>query len=531
VQLRLDRLRQVGKFLAGKRRSKLLTWRITVANKKHVRKPKIMRESLIDEKPKLSGNNEAGAMFRSLAETIVSRTMLEDRLGKSYYPSTGGGAKRDLYKTLGYLLIPEFNDYYARYRRQDVAKRIVDAPVSASWRKKPAITELELGEKQTEFEKGWLKLQRDKRVFHYLSRGDRIAGIGRFGIILLGFGDGMPLNKPVGQGKALHYLRPYTESSIEVLKWEENTKNERYGLPLIYGITTNVRGSSVGQGKAIGVHYSRTIHIAEGLVDDDVLGTPRLEAVLNRLHDIELISGGSSEMFWRGGFPGYAFKLEPDAQVDPQALEDLEDEIQDYLHELQRYIRLQGIDVKALEVQVADPSSHIDMLISLISAATGIPKRILTGSERGELASSQDERAWADRIDERRKDHCEPVILRAFIDKMILTGVLPAPSSGDYQVVWPDMIAIGEKDLMEIAQKAMDAFQKYISSGGDTYLPFEVFAKKFLKFDDNELKQMKEIQGRIIGNLMNEPEGDDDAILGLDDGDGAQDGAAETTVH
>ncbi len=504
-----------------------------MANKKHDRKPKVIREKFESGSgPTMLGSQKADAMFRGLAETLVSRTVLQDKLGKSYYPSTGGNAKRDLYKTLGYILSPEFNDYYARYRRQDIAKRIVDAPANASWRKKPTVTEVD--EKETPFEKAWLKLMRDRRIYHYLSRGDRISGIGRFGIILFGFGDGAALNKPVmpGQGKTLHYLRPYTENSVNISKWEEDPKKERYGQPLIYSITTNVRGSSVTEGKAIEAHHSRVIHLAEGLVDDDVLGTPRLEPVLNRLHDIELISGGSSEMFWRGGFPGYAFKLEPDAQVDPQAMADLEDEIQDYLHELQRYIRLQGIDVKSLDVQIADPSNHINMLIGLISAATGIPKRILTGSESGELASSQDERAWADRVEERRKDYCEPVILRAFIDKMIYAGVLPEPSSGEYQVNWPDMIAIGDKDLMEIAAKAMDAFQKWHSTGGDVYMPFEVFAKKFLKFTDLELKQMKNIQGTIMKSITNEPEGNDD-VIPLDTKASSKAGTdgATTTVH
>ena len=105
-----------------------------------------------------------------------------------------------------------------------------------------------------------------------------------------------------------------------------------------------------------------------------------------------------------------------------------------YLHGFQRYLRLQGIDIQELKPQLADPSNHFAVLINMISIATGIPKRILLGSERGELASSQDEKNWADQIDSRRKDHCEPMILRPLIDSLIGVGVLPEPK-GEYVVV------------------------------------------------------------------------------------------------
>ena len=80
-----------------------------------------------------------------------------------------------------------------------------------------------------------------------------------------------------------------------------------------------------------------------------------------------MISGGSAEMFWRGAFPGYGFKEDKDSSMNAQALSDLEDEIQDYMHDLRRYIRLRGISVETLQTQVSDPSKHIQVQIDLIS--------------------------------------------------------------------------------------------------------------------------------------------------------------------
>ena len=49
------------------------------------------------------------------------------------------------------------------------------------------------------------------------------------------------------------------------------------------------------------------------------------------------------------------------------------------------------MDVHELGGELQDPTGAIDNILKLISAGTGIPLRKLTGSERGELASTQDD--------------------------------------------------------------------------------------------------------------------------------------------
>jgi hypothetical protein len=99
-------------------------------------------------------------------------------------------------------------------------------------------------------------------------------------------------------------------------------------------------------------------------------------------------------MFWRGAFPGYAIKTQPQlgADVDLNRKE-LETEITNYSNSLQRFLILMGMDVTALAPQVSDPASQIDTQITAICIQLGIPKRIFMGSERGELASSQAHRS------------------------------------------------------------------------------------------------------------------------------------------
>ena len=96
---------------------------------------------------------------------LTVRADIASRLGKSF------GDDRDIYEALGYKKLLTYNDYVAKYKRQDIARAVVDKPVGVSWSKQPLITES--AEKETDFEKGWVSLVKRLRVFHFLSRVDR----------------------------------------------------------------------------------------------------------------------------------------------------------------------------------------------------------------------------------------------------------------------------------------------------------------------------------------------------------------------
>lgn len=424
--------------------------------------------------------NEQRALF-AMASILASRANLASRLGMSF------GEKRDIYEALGYPKSPGFDDYVACYKRQDVARAIIDAPVRACWRKKPRITESK--EKDTDFEKAWRSLVASKGIYHYLSRVDKMASIGCFAILFMGLDDGIDMGREAKSAKNLLYLMPYSQSNAIISTSETDKKNPRYGLPATYSLT--MKAHTTEGNLSSSVHWSRVIHVAEDCLEDNVLGLPSLEPVLNRLIDLERVAGGSSEMFWRGAFPGYGFKQDPGTSMGKQDLDDLKNEIEDYMHKLQRYIRLRGISVENLAQQVSDPSNHVGILIDLIACAKRIPKRILMGSERGELASSQDERAWNDRIDERRREHCEPVILRPFIDRLITVGVLPRPAGG-YAVEWPSLTITSAKENAEVAQQTSMALKNYVDAmGADQVVPPEIFLREVLGFSEEVISEIE----------------------------------------
>jgi hypothetical protein len=53
--------------------------------------------------------------------------------------------------------------------------------------------------------------------------------------------------------------------------------------------------------------------------------------------------------------------------------------------------------------------------MALISAGTGIPQRVLMGSEQGKLAAKQDRANWDNRVTDRQTDFAGPLVLRPFV--------------------------------------------------------------------------------------------------------------------
>jgi hypothetical protein len=126
----------------------------------------------------------------------------------------------------------------------------------------------------------------------------------------------------------------------------------------------------------------------------------------------------------------------------------------------------------------------------MISAVTGIPKRILTGSERGELSSAQDKLEWIAYVTSRREEHNEPMILRPFIDKCIEIGVLPKPAK-PYTIVWDKLFSLSDKEKVEMGKIRAEALKEYTTNGiTQEIIPVDTFAEYFLAFDKTQIAEI-----------------------------------------
>lgn len=402
--------------------------------------------------PLLTGNEVSR---RARGQAIVSslkphqkgamRTMfnLIERLNISSHLGWGYHRRRDYYEQFGYSRVLRIEDFIAKYTRQGIARRIVNAPALATWARPPAIS-VPTDPKEQEFKDAWATLIKQANVYLNMFKADKLAGLGNYSIIVLGFDDGLKMDQQVPKGSELLYMMAYCQLYCDVVKIETDSSNARYGLPTLYrlkprmafpGVISNLPSGNL-QFPETNVHWSRIIHVAEDALDNGILGTPRLEPVFNRLDDLEKVVGGSAEMFWLAANRGMQVDVDKEMDLDEDDEQELTKEIEEYQHQLRRVIRTRGIKINDLGSTVADPKSASGVILSDISATTGIPQAVLMGAEQGHLASDQDRANWADRIKERRETFIEPCIMLPFIQNMISIGQLPEVNVSKIMFNW-----------------------------------------------------------------------------------------------
>jgi len=397
---------------------------------------------------------------------------------------------RDIDEECGYPAEIDPELYTQFFRRHGIAKRIVSIYPEECWKKDPEVFDVEDEGVESPFEKAQKELVQKHNLNHYLCRIDILSGINTYGILLLGIDDNRTLDQPAeglddkGERTAkrpvrkLTYLRCLTDTLAPVAEWENDETNPRFGQPKSYNVqfVTPQQSSMQGQAPlpttAKKVHWTRVIHVADNCTTSEVFGTPRLEDVFNFLYDLKKLLGGSGEMFWKGGFPGYSFEVAPGQEGEVDLDENkMKQAMDDFSNKLTRYLALVGVTAKSLAPQVADPSAHIQAQLDAISIAKAIPKRILMGSEQGELAATEDKSSWVERLQGRMEKYLSPCLLRRVYDRFIALGILPVPAEDKYVVKWPDLASPSWDQIVTTAVKLVQAISSYAGSGADAFLP------------------------------------------------------------
>lgn len=438
-------------------------------------------------------------VLQELMGTILSRTTLARQMGVQY------GGDRDIYAALGYPTTISFEEYWNRYKRQDVAKAIINRPASASWRGK--VTVYNPNDENDGLKNAWEALEKELGLKQKFLRLDKLSSVGKYGVLFMGFNDVLDnsgFNTPVNPGSALKllYVAPFSESTAKIKTFVTNVTDPRYGLPEIYELATSDQNT-------ISVHYTRILHVPGELLENDYEGVPILEAVYNRLADLEKVTGGSAEMFWRGAYPGVAAKVDPEYSAGVNLKDSLEDQMKEFEHNLRRILLVEGVDMKNLAPAVESPKDQVDVLLTLISVCTGIPKRILMGSERGELSSDQDADSWAELIQTRREELLEIQIIRPFVDTLMMYKLL---SEEPYEIEWISLHTVSEKDQVEVGKARATALKEYTTNpAAAEVVPPESFYKHFLGFTDAQIDEIGAIQLEMAaGDGMGQQMDDED---------------------
>lgn len=460
---------------------------------------------------KSNGYSDGESML--LEELVGNALLSRDALFRNYLDP-----RRDIDDEVGYPKTDELTSriYRVLYDREAIAARVVDVLPDESWMTYPTIFETERPDEETKFEKAWKDLtselnggshfrgEEGSPIWEYLQRLDRLSGIGRFGVLLVGLDDGQDLEREpqARSGASLLFLRPFDESAVEIARFESDVNNPRFGHPTQYSIELGepnsesssrfVETQSSSGSKKVKVHWKRVIHVADNLGNSEVFGIPRMRSVYNRIWDLRKLYAGSAEMYWRGAFPGLSIetnpRLGPNVQVDRSEMRSM---MEKYMTGLQRYLTLVGMNAKSLAPQVVDPSKQIEVQLDAIAVKIGVPKRIFKGSERGELASSQDDAMFNDRLRARQNGYLSPRVIAPFVDRLINLGVLPKPSQG-FRISWPDLESLTDDERAQVAERRSRAMMSYTTGGVSAIMEPIDFLTRELGYTKGEAESILE---------------------------------------
>ena len=449
-----------------------------------------------------------------MSEETVSWAFVRKLVARMFTSHEGA---RDFYTVFGYPRDPiTAINYKELYDRGGIANRIIRAYPKATWRDWPTVCD-EDGKEDSAFHNAFEELVERMNLMHYLDRADRISGIGHYGVLLLGVNDNADLRQPLGKGK-LMYLQPFAEYSATINQWDVDPKSPRFGKPLMYTLQTadpTQRSTGAISGRSLNVHYSRVIHIAESLEQDDVFGTPCLKPVINYLHDLHKTVGAQAEIYWLAANRGIALMADKDSNVDESMLTRMKEQAEEYQHQLRRTLVGAGMTAQALGSDAPDGTTGADTLLKLIAGTKGMPQRIMIGSEAGELSSSQDENNWNSRIDERRTTFAGPCILRPLVQKLIDIGELTP--KGKWYIDWPKATAISDAERSTIAVNKTTALRNYVSTPGAEMVVAQQEVREWLDLpaeSEYELEEPEEIEEPIDEadpDLVDDPKADMDA--------------------
>lgn len=405
-----------------------------------------------------------------------------DRMFPGFFPS----AKHNHYIDFGFPEKVEFNQCFAMYTRNGIARAAVNKTAQKTWQDAPFLLEKERdGSEGGDTEETALEAEirtrfADLRVWQRFAEADRRSMVGAYAGVILRFADNKKFDQPVdrvnGGLNGLVEIVPAWEGQLTVSQWDTDETSENYGHPAMFQFNEAQVEKATQNPRSFNVHPDRVVIWS---ADGTVHGRSSLEPGYNDLMTIEKIVGGGGEGFWKNAKSAPVLEIDKDTQIqlpdgmtEEQYAKALTDQVESWQKGFDKMLMLQGIQAKALSVTLPSPEHFFAIALQSFAASMSIPMKILVGSQTGERASTEDAQEWSQTIMARRNEQTIPNVM-AFVARLVKVGILPAK---DWFLDWIDLTESSMSEKIDRASKMADTNQKMKDSGEFIFTPEEIRA-------------------------------------------------------
>lgn len=409
-----------------------------------------------------------------------------------------------------YPVTVSFEEYYKMYARNNVAARVIETFPDYCWSSIPIVSDAR-GPKGR-FSKAVLSLLTSQYLLQdgvkqslltSMKQLDVLGGIGGEGLLVFGFTDSIDLEAPVtpSSSNKISWVKVLHNGQFKVKTWNEDKTSINYGDVLHYETVAFKsdadlnRDGSAQIAPGIAIHATRCVRYREsaGLA----YGTSRIQKCYNQLLDLTKLSGASAEIYWLGAFSGLSIETNPDSELDDDVYDRMKAEAQKYFDGLARSLILEGASTKPLYPAIVSPKDHFDLQITMISIATGIPRRFLTGAEAAKLASQQDTLNFMDRVTNRRETFVGPKVVAPIVQRCVEAGVIQEPAGGTFTVMWPRVQSLALNERAIAARNMTESLISYFGSGMAAIMPFRAYLIGVCGYSESEADDISNLTDSV----------------------------------
>jgi hypothetical protein len=222
------------------------------------------------------------------------------------------------------------------------------------------------------------------------------------------------------------------------------------------------------------VHWSRIIHFNPNGITSSLFGTSVLKAIWNYLDDLDKVSGGYAELYFRQAKNLILCLLHDDRTYKPEELDEIESKLIDIQRGMKSYLMINQVkEVRSLTQDVKELSGGFEHIMNdLILPTCGVPARRFKGQEESKLGSTQDE-ANDEEIANRRRLMIAKKVVKSLWTRLFDVGVLTPPKDGEFDVSFHVEKRISLTDKSQILKNMTDAIDKFRSTDGQELISSE----------------------------------------------------------